>query len=59
MMLVISSVGAAEQDSEDVTLLKILKKLGFVETKESKDLYGPYFEMEFTSDAVVGESSAA
>ncbi len=39
--------------------LVVLEKLGFVKTKESKDLYGPYFELEFTNDAVVGESSAA
>ncbi|EJG1561953.1 GNAT family N-acetyltransferase [Vibrio parahaemolyticus] len=39
--------------------IAVLKKLGFVTTRESKDLYGPYFEMEFTSDVAVGESSAA
>ncbi len=39
--------------------LAVLEKLGFIKTKESKDLYGPYFEMEFTYDEVVGESSAA
>ncbi len=39
--------------------LSVLEKLGFIKISESKDLYGPYFEMEFTNDAVVGESSAA
>ncbi|CAE6910460.1 COG1670 Acetyltransferases [Vibrio sp. B1FLJ16] len=39
--------------------LAVLEKLGFIKIRESKDLYGPYFEMEFTNDAVAGESSAA
>lgn len=39
--------------------LAVLKKLGFVKTRQSKDLYGPYFEMEFTNDGEVDESSAA
>ncbi len=39
--------------------LAVLEKLGFIKTGESKDLYGPYFELEFTCDAVVGESTAA
>ncbi|GAK24231.1 LOW QUALITY PROTEIN: acetyltransferase [Vibrio sp. JCM 19052] len=39
--------------------MAVLEKLGFTKTRESKDLYGPYFEMEFTSDVAVGESSAA
>ncbi len=39
--------------------IAVLEKLGFTKISESKDLYGPYFEMEFTSDAVAGESSAA
>jgi RimJ/RimL family protein N-acetyltransferase len=39
--------------------LAVLEKLGFVKMKESKDLYGPYFEMIFINDGAVGESSAA
>ena len=49
----------ANVNSSHHASLALLKKLGFVVTRESKDLYGPYFEMTFTSDAVVGESSAA
>ncbi|MDF2155549.1 GNAT family N-acetyltransferase [Vibrio sp. CAU 1672] len=39
--------------------IAVLEKLGFSKSKEYKDLYGPYYELEFTSGAVVGESSAA
>ncbi len=39
--------------------IQLLKKLGFEQTKTSKDLYGPYYEFEFTSDVVAVGSSAA
>lgn len=49
----------ANVNSGHYASLAVLEKLGFVKMKESKDLYGPYFEMVFINDEVVGESSAA
>lgn len=49
----------ANVNSNHQASMAVLEKLGFVKTRESKDLFGPYFEMEFTSDVAVGESSAA
>lgn len=37
--------------------LRLLQKLGFVIREEKQDGFGPYYELEFTSDAVVDESS--
>lgn len=49
----------ASVNSHHEASMAVLEKLGFTKKRESKDLYGPYFEMEFTSDVAVGESSAA
>ncbi|KIN10367.1 GNAT family N-acetyltransferase [Vibrio mytili] len=39
--------------------IAVLEKLGFVKKGESKDMYGPYFEMVFINDGAANESSAA